>query len=69
MQSIVKSRNATIPVFFEIGLDRALEDLGERGVAHALRFARHRFIVVDLIDLDLVVVSVTHARFQEDHER
>ncbi|KYM99215.1 hypothetical protein ALC62_10037, partial [Cyphomyrmex costatus] len=69
MQSIVKTRDAAVPVFLEIGLDRVLVYLGERDVAHALHFARHRFTVVDLIDLDLVVASVTRARSEEDHER
>ena len=68
MQSIVKSRDAAVPVFLEIGLDRVLKDLGECDVAHALHFAYDRFTVVDLIDLDLVVASVTRARSEEDHE-
>lgn len=69
MQSIVKSRNATVPVFLEIGLDRVLIDLSERSVAHVLRFAwSSRNAVVDFVDLELII-SATRAHCEEYEER
>lgn len=64
MQSIVKSRNAAIPVFLEIGLDRILKDLSQRSIVHVLRFAWSGNI--DLVGVDLIISAKTQCEEYEE---
>lgn len=61
IQSIVETRDATVPVLVEIGLDRVVKDLGERDVAHVSRTVP--------IDLDRIVGAVLAASEQEHEQR